>query len=124
MRLRTTRTAMKWLTLALGCALASHALAQTAPGPLSSMTTLEPAPAILSDPTGVEHFPAKPSAPTSTALPSAPPILSDPTGVEHFPAKPSAPKPGNAKGPKSLPHGSANAQGKASPNASPVAATK
>ena len=123
MRPRTTRTAMKSLTLALGCALASHVLAQTAPAP--STTPLAPAPAILSDPTGVEYFPAKPSAPTSTTLLPAPPILSDPTGVEHFPAKPSAPTPGDAKGPRNLPNESASAKARAkAPHTGPAAPTK
>ncbi len=101
MRLGRTRAPMKTLALALGCALAFHALAQT--GPAASAPPQPAAPAILSDPTGVEHFPAKPSAPTAIAQPSVPPILSDPTGVEHFPAKPGTPAPSDAKGPKSLP---------------------
>jgi len=115
-----TPASLKTLALALGCVLASHALAQAAPAP--GTTPLAPAPAILSDPTGVENFPAKPSAPTGTTQPTAPPILSDPTGVEHFPAKPAAPRPGDAKGPKNLPHGSAHAKGKAHGRATAAAA--
>ena len=125
MRPGTSRAQLKTtLALALGCVLASHALAQTAPVPATSAAPQPAAPAILSDPTGVEYFPAKPSAPAPVAQPAVPAILSDPTGVEHFPAKPGTAMPGNAKGPKRLPE-AASAKAKApTVPASPVAAPK